>query len=138
MDFRIRRHTRRVLADTLSAARQPPSVLAKAARPFDPGRCRTFGGAALCGLTCRVPGSTLDRGALEGGAVSTVYEMFASSDEQEITALVREVDELRRSRGLQQLSPWWQIQRSGLFGPRWLGRTQRRVRCLEDGRVTTP
>jgi hypothetical protein len=52
--------------------------------------------------------------------VSTVHEMFASSDEQEMTALVREVDELRRARGLQQLGPWWQIQRSALFGPRRL------------------
>jgi hypothetical protein len=34
-----------------------------------------------------------------------------------MAALVREVDELRRARGLQQLGPWWQIQRSGLFGP---------------------
>jgi hypothetical protein len=40
--------------------------------------------------------------------VSTVHEMFASSDEQEVTALVREVDELRSARGLQQLGPWWQ------------------------------
>jgi hypothetical protein len=70
--------------------------------------------------------------------VSTVNEMFASCDEQEMTALVREVDELRRARGLQQLGPWWQIQRSGLFGPRRLGRAQRRARCADDGRETTP
>jgi hypothetical protein len=70
--------------------------------------------------------------------VSTVHEMFASSDEQEMTAIVREVDELRRARALQQLGPWWQIQRSGLFGPRRLGRTQRLARCSEDGMATTP
>jgi hypothetical protein len=70
--------------------------------------------------------------------VSTVHEMFASSDDQEMTALVREVDELRRARGLQQLAPWWQIRRSGLFGPRRLGRTRRRARCSEDERDTTP
>jgi hypothetical protein len=76
--------------------------------------------------------------SLDGGAVSTVHEMFASSDEQEMTALVREVDELRRARGLQQLGPWWQIQRSGLLSPRRLGRTQRRARCPDDGIETTP
>ena len=70
--------------------------------------------------------------------MSTVHEMFASSDEQEMTALVREVDELRRARGLQQLGPWWQIQRSGLFRPRRLGRPQRRARCAEDRVETTP
>jgi hypothetical protein len=70
--------------------------------------------------------------------VNTVHEMFASSDEQEMTALVREVDELRRARGLQQLGPWWQIQRSGLFRPRRLGRTQRRSRCAKAPMETTP
>ena len=69
--------------------------------------------------------------------MSTVHDMFTSIDEQEMTALVREVDELRRARGLQQLGPRWQIQRSGLFGPRRLGRTQRRARCAEDGTETT-
>ena len=69
--------------------------------------------------------------------MTTVHELFASSDEQDMMALVREVDELRRSRGLQQLSPWWQIPRSGLFHPRWLGRTQRRARCAEDRVETT-
>jgi hypothetical protein len=67
-----------------------------------------------------------------------MHEMFASSDEQEMTALGREVDELRRARGLQQLGPWWQIQRSGLFGPGRLGRTQGRARCAEDGIETAP
>jgi hypothetical protein len=47
--------------------------------------------------------------------VSTVHEMFASGDEQEVQAILREVDELRRARGLQQLGPWWQLQRHGLF-----------------------
>jgi hypothetical protein len=70
--------------------------------------------------------------------VSSVNEMFASTDEQEMAALVREVDELRRARGLQQLGPSWQIQRSGLFGPRRLGRTQRRARCAEDRIESTP
>jgi hypothetical protein len=70
--------------------------------------------------------------------VSTVHDVFASSDEKELTALVREVDELRRARGLQQLGPWWQIQRSGVFGSRRLGRAQRRARCSEDGTATTP
>jgi hypothetical protein len=93
---------------------------------------RTFGAGALYGLTCRVPGSTLDLRSPDGGAVSTVHEMFASSDEQEMTALVREVDELRRARGLQQLGPGWQIQRSGLFGSSRLSRTRRRARCSED------
>ena len=76
--------------------------------------------------------------AHDGGRVSTVHEMFASSDEQEMTALVREVDELRRARGLQQMGPWWQIQRSGLFGPRRLRGAQRRARCSEDRIETTP
>jgi hypothetical protein len=70
--------------------------------------------------------------------VSAVHEMFASSDEQEMTALVREVDELRRARGLQQLGPWWQIQRSGLFRPRRLGRAQRPVRRADARIETTP
>ena len=70
--------------------------------------------------------------------MSTLNQMFASTDEQEMTALVREVDELRRASGLQQLGPWWQIQRSGLFGPRRLGRTQRRARSAEDQIETTP
>ena len=70
--------------------------------------------------------------------MSTVHEMFASSDEQEMTALVREVDELRRARGLQQLGPWWQIQLSGLLRPCRLGRTQRRARCSEDRIETAP
>jgi hypothetical protein len=70
--------------------------------------------------------------------MSLVHEVFASSDEQELTALARQVDELRRARGLQQLAPWWHIQRSGLFGPRRLGRTQHRARCAEDGIETTP
>jgi hypothetical protein len=65
--------------------------------------------------------------------VSTVHEMFASSDEQEMTALVREVDELRRARGLQQLGPWWQIQLSGLFRPWRLGRTQLRAGAPKIG-----
>ena len=47
--------------------------------------------------------------------MSTVHEMFTSGDEQEIQANLREVDELRRARGLQQLGPWWQIQHHGLF-----------------------
>ena len=38
--------------------------------------------------------------------MSTVHEMFASGDEQEVQAILREVDELRRARGLQQLGPW--------------------------------
>ena len=59
-----------------------------------------------------------------GGAVSTVHGMFVSSDEQEIQAIVREVDELRRARGLQQLGPWWQIQRHGLFRTRRVSRAQ--------------
>jgi hypothetical protein len=43
--------------------------------------------------------------------VSTVRGMFASSDEQELQAILREVDELRRRRvrGLRELGPWWQI-----------------------------
>ena len=53
--------------------------------------------------------------------MSTVHEVFASRNEQEVTALVREVDEPRRASGLRQLGPWWQVQRAGLFGPRWLG-----------------
>ena len=47
--------------------------------------------------------------------MSTVHGMFVSGDEQEMQAILREVDELRRARGLQQLGPWWQIQRHGLF-----------------------
>jgi hypothetical protein len=35
--------------------------------------------------------------------VSTVHGMFASRDEQEMHAILREVDELRRARRLQQL-----------------------------------
>jgi hypothetical protein len=67
------------------------------------------------------------------GAVTTVYEMFPSSDEREMTALVREVDELRRARGLQQLGPWWQIQLAGLFRRRRLGRTQLRAGAPKIG-----
>jgi hypothetical protein len=71
--------------------------------------------------------------------VSTVHGMFASSDEQEMKALLREVDELRRARGLQQLGPWWwQIQRSGVLRTRWLGRAHRRARCPEDRIERTP
>ena len=69
--------------------------------------------------------------------MSTVHEMFPSSDEQEMTALVREVDELRRARGLQQLGPWWQIQLSGLFRPCRLARTQLRAGA-EERIETTP
>jgi hypothetical protein len=56
----------------------------------------------------------LDTGVL----VSTIDRMFASNDEQEMRSMLREVDELRRARGLPTLRPWWQIQRRGLFGPR--------------------
>jgi hypothetical protein len=64
--------------------------------------------------------------------------MFASNDEQELKALLREADELRRARGLQQFGPWWQIQRSGLFRRRWLGRARRWARCPEDRIASTP
>jgi hypothetical protein len=64
--------------------------------------------------------------------------MFASSDEQEMQAILREVDELRRARGVQQLGPWWQIQRHGLFGTRRLGHVQRRARRTEDPIESTP
>ena len=50
--------------------------------------------------------------------MSTVHEMFASGDEHEMQAILREVDELRRARGLQQFGPWWRIQHHGLFGTR--------------------
>ena len=73
-----------------------------------------------------------------GGAVSTVHGMFASSDEQEIQAIVREVDELRRARGLQQLGPWWQIQRHGLFRTRRVSRAQPRPPCPEEPIKSTP
>ena len=63
--------------------------------------------------------------------MSTVHEMFASGDEQEMQAIVREVDELRRARGLQQLGPWWQIQHHGLFRTRRFSRAHVRPRCPE-------
>jgi hypothetical protein len=75
---------------------------------------------------------------LPGGAVSTVQGMFASSDEQEVRATLREVNELRRARGLQQLEPWWQLQRQGLFRPRRFIRAQRRRRCPEGRPQSTP
>ena len=52
-----------------------------------------------------------------GGAVSTIHGMFVSSDEQEQRAMLSEANELRRARGLQQLGPWWHVQRR-FFGPR--------------------
>ena len=64
--------------------------------------------------------------------MSTVHGMFASGDEQEMQAILREVDELRRARGLQQLGPWWQIQRHGLFRPRRFNCAQQRPRCPEE------
>ena len=70
--------------------------------------------------------------------MSTVHEMFASSDEQEMQAILREVDELRRARGLQQLGPWWQIQRHGLFRTRRFSRARLRPRCPETPRESTP
>jgi hypothetical protein len=70
--------------------------------------------------------------------VSTVHGMFASSDEQEMQAIVREVDELRRARGLRQLSPWWQIQRHGLFRTRRFSRAQPRPRRPEEPIESTP
>jgi hypothetical protein len=70
--------------------------------------------------------------------MSTVHEMFGSSDEKEVQATVREVDELRRARGLQQLGPWWQIQHHGLFRTRRFSRTHRRARCAEDRIENTP
>jgi hypothetical protein len=37
--------------------------------------------------------------------VTTVLEVFGSSDEQELRATLAEVNELRRARGLQELGP---------------------------------
>jgi hypothetical protein len=59
--------------------------------------------------------------------------MFGSSDEQEMTALVREVDELRRARGLPPLGPWWQIQLSDLFHPSRVTRTQLKAGTPKTG-----
>ena len=70
--------------------------------------------------------------------MSTVKEMFASGDEHEMQAILREVDELRRARGLQQLGPWWQIQHHGLFRTRRFGRAQLRPRCPEEPIESTP
>ena len=67
-----------------------------------------------------------------------VQGMFASSDEQEVRATLREVNELRRARGLQQLEPWWQMQHQGLFRPRRFIRAQRRRRCPEEPPEGTP
>ncbi len=64
--------------------------------------------------------------------MSTVHEMFASGDEREMQAILREVDELRRARGLQQLGPWWQVQHHGLLGTRRFSRAQVRPRCPEE------
>jgi hypothetical protein len=85
-----------------------------------------------------IPVPLLIEEPLTGGAVSTVHGMFASSDEQEMQEIVREVDELRRARGLQQLGPWWQIQRHGLFRPRRFNRAQQRPRCPEEPIQSTP
>jgi hypothetical protein len=70
--------------------------------------------------------------------VSTVHRMFASSDEQEMQTILREVDELRRARGLQQLGPWWQIQRHVLFRSRRNSRAQSQPRCPEEPIEKTP
>jgi hypothetical protein len=85
-----------------------------------------------------VPVAPLIEEPLTGGAVSTVHGMFASSDEKEMQAIVREVDELRRARGLQQLGPWWQIQQHGLFRTRRFGRANVRSRCPEEPMESTP
>jgi len=50
--------------------------------------------------------------------VTTIRSAFASSDEQELRATLREVNELRRVRGLHQLEPWWQVLRRDPFRPR--------------------
>jgi hypothetical protein len=70
--------------------------------------------------------------------VRTVHEMFASGDEQEMQAIVREVDELRRARGLQQLGPWWQIQHHGHFRTRRPTRAQVWPRCPEEPIESSP
>jgi hypothetical protein len=70
--------------------------------------------------------------------MNTVHGMFASSDEQELRAMVREVDELRRARGRQQLGPWWQIQRKSLFRPRQHERSQPRPPWSEEPVESTP
>jgi hypothetical protein len=85
-----------------------------------------------------IPVPPLIEEPLTGGAVSTVHGMFASSDEREMHAILREVDELRRARGLQQLGPWWQIQRHGLFRTRRFSRAQPRPRCPEEPLESTP
>ena len=70
--------------------------------------------------------------------MSTVHGMVASSDEKEMQAILREVDELRRARGLQQLGPWWQIQRHGLFRTRRFNRAHQRPRSPEEPIESTP
>jgi hypothetical protein len=75
---------------------------------------------------------------LRGGAVGAVHGMFASSDEPEMQVALREVDELRRASGLQQLGPWWEIRRHGLFRTRRFSRAQPRPRCPDEPRESTP
>jgi hypothetical protein len=53
-------------------------------------------------------------------------------------AILREVDELRRARGLQQLGPWWQIQHHGLFRTRRFSRAHVRPRCPEEPMESSP
>jgi len=52
--------------------------------------------------------------------VSTIHGMIATSDDQDVRAMLSEANELRRARGLQQLGPWWQVQRRDLYRPRRL------------------
>lgn len=47
--------------------------------------------------------------------MSTVHGAFVSSDEQDVQVMLREVNELRRARGLQQTEPWWHVQRRDLL-----------------------
>jgi hypothetical protein len=51
-----------------------------------------------------------------------VYGAFVSGDEQEVQSMLREVNELRRARGLQQLEPWWKL--PGARPERWLRRVR--------------
>jgi hypothetical protein len=92
---------------------------------------------AWLGWLAMIPVPPLIEDPLTGGAVSTVHEMFASSDEQEMQAILREVDELRRARGRQQLGPWWQIQDHGLFCTRRFSRAHVWPRCPEEPTEST-
>jgi hypothetical protein len=70
--------------------------------------------------------------------VTTVLEVFGSSDEQELRATLSEVNELRRARGLQELGPWWHMHGRRFFRPRRFIRAQSVRPCGEGPSESTP